>query len=53
MAVQAPVKKNEKPLSWEYFDEPLLRVIKRGAVKPVMSAEEIGGFKPDNAQGGF
>lgn len=51
VAIQAPVKKNEKPAEWMYFDEPQLKVLKRGAVK---QGERItGGYKPDKAQKHF
>jgi hypothetical protein len=48
IALQAPVKKNDKPLGWEYFDEPQLKVIKRNAVPT--GSDLTGGYKPDNAE---
>lgn len=47
-AVQAPVKKNEKPQEWQYFDEPQLKVIKKKKVK--QGKKDTGGWKPDSAQ---
>lgn len=48
IAVQAPVKKNEKPQNWQYFDEPQLKVVKRGVVKE--GNRITGGYKPDKAE---
>ena len=50
IAVQAPVKKNEKPEDWVYVDLPQLEVIKKGAVKQLPNSKVVGGYKPDNAQ---
>ena len=53
IAIQAPVKKNEKPQDWHYVDEPQLKIIKRNVVKQarkVTKKEKPGGYKPDNAQ---
>lgn len=47
-AVQAPVKKNEKPQEWQYFDEPQLEVIKKKIVK--QGKKDTGGWQPDSAQ---
>lgn len=48
IAVQAPAKKNEKPLGWVYFDEPQLEVTRSKAIK--RGSKKTGGYKPDNAQ---
>ena len=49
-AVQARVKKNEKPGDWQYFDEPQLKIIKRKVIKLKIEKKKPGGYKPDNVQ---
>lgn len=46
IAVQAITKKNEKPISWQHFDEPQLKVIKRGVVR--QGSKAAGGYKPSD-----
>lgn len=49
IAIQAPIRKRgEKPLSWQYFDEPQLKVLKRKVIK--QGDKVTGGYKPDNAE---
>ena len=48
IGIQAPAKKGEKMLAWEYFDEPQLKVLKRKVVK--QGSKKNGGYKPDNAE---
>ncbi len=52
--VQAPSKNNKKPDEWQYFDEPQLQVIKRGALKrPTIKLPRkrlTGGWQPAKAQ---
>ena len=47
-AVQSPVKKNEIPLSWQYFDGPQLMVLKSQVIKE--GNRVPGGFQPDAAE---
>ncbi len=51
ISIQAIVKKNEKPLSWQSFDEPQLKVLKKCAVK--QGNKITGGWKPDSAEKNF
>ena len=48
IALQAAVKKNEKPEEWQYFDEPQLKVVKKRVVK--QGSRDTGGYEPDNAE---
>lgn len=48
VGVQAPSKQNEKPIAWQYFDEPQLKALKKCAVNP--GNRVTGGYKPDNAE---
>ena len=46
IAVQAITKKNKEPISWQHFDEPQLKVVKRGVVK--QGSRVTGGYKPSD-----
>lgn len=46
--VQASVDKEGKKPEWEYFDEPQLKVLKKGVIK--QGSRITGGYKPDKAE---
>lgn len=48
IAIQAPVKKNEEPIGWQYFDEPQLKIVKRNVIE--QGSTKTGGWKPDDAE---
>lgn len=48
IAIQAPVNKNGEQISWAYFDEPQLKVVKRKVIK--QGKKDTGGYQPDNAE---
>ena len=48
VAIQAPVNKDNKLSEWHYFDEPQLKVVKKGVAKE--GNRKVGGYKPDAAE---
>lgn len=48
IAVQSPVDKDGKLPNWKYFDEPQLKVVKKGVAKE--GNRKVGGYKPDAAE---